>query len=269
VPVSQFEGKGMTHLNTEELITHLYGEGDKATHLEECAECAKAYAALKSDVAEMDFPEPPERDASYGVRVWASLAPLLVSYQSPRRIWVGGGLRRGFSFAVVCALLIACAFLGGRLWERKQTHSPTAIASNQKPRPVGEAAPPERIVVVVLSDHLDRSERLLMELKHANVDSTGLASPLRDEARTLLVANRICWQKAGSDDDPRLAPALERLNHLLEELANQSGSFNPVTLTRLQHDVNVDGLLFEVRVLRSGLPDRPTAATGHTKGDTI
>jgi hypothetical protein len=123
--------------------------------------------------------------------------------------------------------------------------------------------------VVVLSDHLDRSERLLVELKHANADSTGLTSPLRDEARILLVANRICRQKTGPDDDPRLAPALERLNHLLEELANQSGSFNPVTLTHLQNEVNVDSLLFEVRVLRSGLPERPTAATGQTKGDTL
>jgi hypothetical protein len=256
----------MTHLNTEELIAHLYGDDDKPKHLEDCAACARAFAALKSDMAEMSFPEPPERDASYGARKWASLAPLLVSYQAPRKTWLGGGLRRGFSFALACALLIACAFLGGRFWERKQTHP---IASNQKPLPLSESAPTERIVVVVLSDHLDRSERLLMELKHANVDSTALASPLRDEARTLLVANRICWQKAGSGDDPRLAAALERLNHLLEELANQSESSNPATLTRLQHDANVDGLLFEVRVLRSGLPERPTAATGHTKGDTI
>jgi hypothetical protein len=259
----------MTHLNAEEMIAHLYGEGDKAKHLESCAECAKAYAALKSDMAEMEFPEPPDRDDSYGARKWASLAPLLVSYQAPQQTWLGSPLRRAFSFAVVCALLIACAFLGGRLWERKQTSRSSDIASGQKPRPVEQTAPPERIVVVVLSDHLDRSERLLVELKHANAEGTGLASPLRDEARTLLVANRICRQKAGPDDDPRLAPALERLNQLLEELANQSDTPDPETLTRLQHDVNVDGLLFEVRVLRSGLPERPAAATSHTKGDTI
>jgi hypothetical protein len=42
-----------------------------------------------------------------------------------------------------------------------------------------------RVVVVVLSDHLDRSERLLVELKHADAENTALASPLRDEARSL------------------------------------------------------------------------------------
>jgi hypothetical protein len=43
---------------------------------------------------------------------------------------------------------------------------------------------------------------------------------------------------------------------------------NSATLTRLQNETNADRLLFEVRVLRSRLPDRQTAA-GHTKGDTI
>jgi hypothetical protein len=259
----------MTHLNAEELIAHLYGYSDKRKHLDDCPECSKAYAALKNDMAEMRFSEPPEPDAAYEARVWASLAPALVSYQKPQRAWLGSGWRRGLSFALAFALLIACAFLGGRLWERNQTHPTTGVAANQATQPVKQTGPPERIVVVVLSDHLDRSERLLVELKHASAESAGLASPLRDEARTLLVANRICQKKTSTDDDPRLASALERLNHLLEELANQSGDSNPEALTRLQKEINVDGLLFEVRVLRSGLPERPTAATGQNKGGTI
>jgi len=123
--------------------------------------------------------------------------------------------------------------------------------------------------VVVLSDHLDRSERLLVELKHADAESIETASPLRDEARSMLAANRICRQNARHQDDPRLATALDRLDHLLEELANQPGSLNAATLARLQTQANADGLLFEVRVLRSQLPDQQTAATGHTKGATI
>ena len=41
--------------------------------------------------------------------------------------------------------------------------------------------------------------------------------------------------------------ALDRLDHLLEELANQPGGFNVATLARLQNEINADGLLFEVR----------------------
>jgi hypothetical protein len=123
--------------------------------------------------------------------------------------------------------------------------------------------------VVVLSDHLDRSERLLVELKHADAESIEMASPLRDEARSMLAANRICRQNARQQDDPRLATALDRLDHLLEELANQPGGLNVATLARLQSQANADGLLFEVRVLRSQLPEQQAAATGHTKGGTI
>ena len=74
----------MTHLSEEEMIAQAYGEGDTAAakgHLEGCAECSNAYAALESDLAEMKFAEPPERDAFYGERVWASLSGSLRAYE--------------------------------------------------------------------------------------------------------------------------------------------------------------------------------------------
>jgi hypothetical protein len=73
----------MKHLSEEEMIAQAYGEGDKATvkrHLEGCAECSKAYTALQSDLAEMKFAEPPDLDAFYGERVWASLSGSLRAY---------------------------------------------------------------------------------------------------------------------------------------------------------------------------------------------
>jgi hypothetical protein len=261
----------MTHLSEEELIAQFYGEGDKATaegHLERCAECSEAYTALQSDLAEMKFAEPPDRDGFYGKRVWASLSGSLDAYEPRRRTWLGGGLWRGLSYAAACVLLLACTFIGGRLWERKQAQRTAEIHPGQKQQQIGPVPQGERVVVVVLSDHLDRSERLLVELKHADAEGTGTASLLPDEAQSLLAANRICRQNASQLDDPELATALRSLDHLLEELANQPGGLNSATLTRLQNETNADRLLFEVRVLRSRLPDRQTAA-GHTKGDTI
>jgi hypothetical protein len=262
----------MTHLSEEELIAHAYGEGETAAvkrHLEGCTECSNTYSAIKSDLAEMKFAEPPGRDAGYGEKVWASLSGSLPAYELATWNWLRGGLWRGLSYAAACALLLACTFAGGRLWERKQAQSIAKISSQKKEQQVAHVPQPGRVVVVVLSDHLDRSERLLVELKHADAENIEMASPLRDEARSMLAANRICRQNARQQDDPRLATALDRLDHLLEELANQPGSFNVATLSRLQSEANADGLLFEVRVLRSRLPDQQTAATGHTKGGTI
>jgi hypothetical protein len=262
----------MTHLSEEELIAQAYGEGDTAAgkrHLEDCAECSHNYTALQSDLAEMRFAQPPDRDAFYGEKVWASLSGSLRAYESAKWNGLRGAMWRGLSYAAACALLLAFAFVGGRLWERKQAQTTARISSQQKQQQVVHSHQPERVIVVVLSDHLERSERLLVQLKHADAGSIEMASPLRDEARNMLAANRICRKNARQHDDPELASALDRLDHLLEELANQPGGLNVATLERLRNQANADGLLFEVRVLRSRLPDQPAAATGHTKGGTI
>ena len=253
----------MNHLSEEQLIAHAYAEDDSNAvqqHLLACAECAKAYSALGSDLADIKFAEAPPRDSAYGHRVWESLAGSLPAYE-PRKSWFRRGLWPALSYAAAGIALVVCAFLGGRLWEHR--HAQTIAQNHVQQHEPTVQQPPQRIVVVVLSDHLDRSERLLVELKHA--EGGGVAFPLRDEARSLLPANRICRKNAKQDDDRALSTALDRLDHLLVELANQPDGLNSQTISRLQDEMNVDGLLFEVRVLRS----RQAASSTHPKGDTI
>jgi hypothetical protein len=252
----------MNHLSEEELIAHAYAEDDSHAvqqHLLACAECAKAYGALGSDLADMKFAEAPPRDAAYGQRVWQSLAGSLPAYES-RKSWFRGGLWPALSYAAA-GIALVCAFVGGRLWEHR--HAQTIAQNHVQQHEPSVPQLPQRVVVVVLSDHLDRSERLLVELKHA--EGGGVASPLRDEARSLLAANQICRKNAKQDDDRALSTALDRLDHLLVELANEPEGLNSQSVAKLQDEMNVDGLLFEVRVLRS----RQAASSMHPKGDTI
>jgi hypothetical protein len=262
----------MRHLTEDELVAHAYVEDETEAvqqHLERCAECARAYAAVRSDLDEMEFAAVPMRDGLRGKRVWESIADRLPEYETPKRRWfpgrMPGGLWRGLAVAA-CAVLLVFGFVAGRLWERKQGQPAQTIASNpaQQKQP-GAAHPQERVVVVVLSDHLDRTERLLMELKHADVSNAETVSPLRDEARTLLAANRICRKNTKQNDDPDLAAALERLDYLLAALANQPEGLDSAGIARLQEDMNSDRLLFEVRVLRS----RQAASTAQTKEGKI
>ena len=176
-------------------------------------------------------------------------------------------LWRGLSYAAACALLVACAFVGGRLWERRQAHM-TAVEHPQ-PAPQQAAHPPQRVVVVVLSDHLDRSERLLVELKHADAGSAEMVSPLRDEARSLLAANRICQKSAKKDRRSGARNRAGSAGSSAGGAGQPAGGLNSATITRLQDEMNADGLLFEVRVLRSRIPDQKAAATARTKGGTI
>jgi hypothetical protein len=251
----------MKHLTEEELIGQAYGEsaGGVALHLEACGECARGYAELKSDLAEFDRAEPPYRDEAYGERVWQSLSGSLPVYAAPRRRWFGVDPIRGLSYAAACAVLVALAFYAGRQWEIRKA---PVTASNNHPQTK------QPIVVVVLGDHLDRSERLLVELKHVDAGNTEMVSPLRDEARSLLNANHICRKNAEKADDPALEGALDHLDHLLTEIADQPGGLNAASITRIKNEMNRDGLLFEVRVLRSRARDQGPSGTTHLNGGT-
>jgi hypothetical protein len=171
-------------------------------------------------------------------------------------------MRWGLVYGAALALLVAGAFYSGRQWE--QQRKPPVTAVRQAPAPVKQ-----HVVVVVLSDHLDQSERLLVELKHAEPDSPEAASALSDQARNLLVANRICRQDVTGADDPALAKALDRLDRLLAEMASQPGGLDAAALARLQDEMNSESLLFQVRVLRSGISNRRKAGKTRLNGGAI
>ncbi len=252
----------MKHLTEEELIEHYYGEAaspaSTAQHLLECHICAEAYAALRQDLAAVKPSAVPARDAHYGEQVWQSLRNSLPVYEKQKRSWLNLNIRKSLSYATACALLVAVAFFAGRQWEHHRPQPPQLAGNNQPARP---------IVLVVMGDHLDRSERLLIELNHA--DSTAAASPVKAEASDLLSANRLYRESATRAGDPQLTAALDRLERVLVEIVNQPDGSSPAHLARLQKEMNTDGLLFEVRVLRSRIPDQQESGAVRTKGVSI
>jgi hypothetical protein len=256
--------KHMKHLNEAELIEHYYDESaspaDCERHLRACSDCARRYSELRRDLDGVKPLVPPARGEDYGEQVWQSIRGSLPVYQKPDRSWIR--LWRPLGWAAACALLIAVAFVAGRQWERKQTTS-IAVAPDPQAR--------QRVVVVVLGDHLDRSERLLVELNHA--DNGDISSmPLRSEARDLLANNRLVRQSAIRAGDLNVEASLDHLERLLVELANQPDAPSEADLNRLRHEMNTDGLLFDIRVLRSRVGSRPLEpqhAANATKGVSL
>lgn len=257
----------MKHLNEEELIEHYYGkdsrrrslgeDGDSsyaARHIATCAECKDNYNALQVDLFDLAGFDPPLRDSGYGQRVWQSIACVLPERPERRPLWMRPDLWRGLAYAAAAAVLLAATFYAGRVWEHTRTPVPVAKTAPSTPAP-------KAVVVVVMSDYLDRSERLLVELKHTDADDSVMLPPLRDEARNLLPAGRVCQREAEKSDDPELEEALNALDRLLTGLADQPGGLDPAAVMRLQKEMNASGLLFEVRVLRSRIP-----ATEQAKG---
>lgn len=238
----------MKHVNEEELIEHYYGAVNQEVedHLKECDECAHAYVALSGDLAAVKTPETPIRDAFYGEQVWRSISPSLPAYRRPGGSWLARNPWMSLGYAAACILIVLGAFLAGRMWEQQRPKTSAKHEGQSK----------QALILVVLGDHLDRSERLLVELKHADASNTDIISPMREEARSLLESNRSCRESVRPVDDPALAIALDHLGRLLAEIADQPAGLSESTITRLQSEMKDDGLLFEVRVLRSRVSDQ-------------
>lgn len=256
----------MSHFNEEALIEYHYGEsasaGEIARHLRECPDCARSYAAIVRDLAEINAPATPMRSAEYGRQVWDSIRGSLRAYPERRkRSWTSfltGQQWKGFAAAAACLLVIAAAFFAGRLWEHSSKRTADTASSN---------GGRERVVLLVVGDHLERSERLLVELRHADSEA-----PLQAEARELLADNRLYRESVRQSGDPTLAAALDHLERVLIEISNEPAGLTQAKLDELQKEMNTDGLLFEVRVLRSrvrGDVDRREAMPSKTRGVSI
>ncbi len=254
----------MKHLEEAELVEHYYEEsanmGESERHLKACPVCAKRYAELCRDLDRVAAPTPPARSQDYVEQIWHSIRASLPVYEKGKSSWMR--YYRPLGWAAACVLLVAVAFVAGRRWERKQTSS-VAVAVDPQAR--------QRVVIVFLGDHLDRSERLLVQLNHADGNDLP-ALPLRSEARELLASNRLVRQSAMQAGDLNVEGSLDRLERLLMELANEPDKLTEADLNRLRQEMNTDGLLFDIRVLRSRVhspgPEQQSAPTA-TKGVPI
>lgn len=240
----------MNHLTQEQLIEHYYRESAQPArierHLRECSTCADSYAELRSDLGAIKPIAAPARDTLHGERIWRSIRSSLPVYERKQQgFWHRFGPVKALSFATACTLLIAVALLAGRPWENSQRLPPMQTAANNPAH--------QFVVLFVLGDHLSRSERLLVALKHGeSAESTSL---VKAEARDLLSANRLYRESAAKEGYPAFAAALDRLERVLVEIANEPDDPGPARLAQLQEELNTNGLLFEVRVLRSRVQD--------------
>lgn len=229
------------HFTEEQLILHYYGEGDSA-HLEECQECRLRYQALQRVLNSVDVPVP-ERDADYEDQVWNRLAPKL----HVRRRWGWLAPRKLAAVAAMAALVIA-AFVTGRYLPRSGSEGSSAT--------VAQAPVRERVLVVAVGDHLERSQMVLVELANAEpkqkIDITGEQALAED----LLGTNRLYRQTAMATGETGLASLLEDLERVLVEIVHSPGEVSAAQLEDLRERIRSQGLIFKMRVVGSGLNER-------------
>jgi hypothetical protein len=254
----------VSHLTDEELVLHHFGEAEDpaaVAHLSECAACRAALEALRRDLEAVPVPEPPERGADYGAQVWARLRPLLeaapvVSFE-PARPRAGRREMRRVWAPIGLAASLVLAFLLGRHWP------------HEAPAPVSAAAR-ERILLVAVGDHLERSEMLLVELVNAGADGKPVdISTQQQYAEELVGANRLYRQTVVRAGEPGMASLLDELERLLVEVAHRPSSLSPSDLADIRSRIESRGLLFRVRVIETQVREKEKATTKTAAGTHV
>ena len=118
----------------------------------------------------------------------------------------------------------------------------------------------ERILLVAVGDHLERSQTVLLELVNAQPGQPLDVASERERAGDLVAENRLYRQTAARTGDTRVASVLDDLEPVLLEIAHGPGRLTPEELENLRQRIEGDGILFKVRVVGSTVRHREEKA---------
>jgi predicted anti-sigma-YlaC factor YlaD len=237
----------MKHLSEEQIVLHYYGDAEGEPeireHLAACSSCRDEFdrvKALLGSLAPVEVPDPP---AFYEEKTWLNLRDRLPQHAAHRRLWASPPR---WAIAGLTAVLIVAAFLAGRFWPRHEPATPAATV----------AANPQRVVLIAVGGHLQRSQMLLVEIMNADAKGTVNLSTEQQQARDLLDANHLYRASAQRDGDPQVARLLDQLGRVLAEIANGPSELSPADLQQIRGRIQSEGLLFKVRVVGSEVNSR-------------
>ncbi len=269
----------MTHAADDDLIALALGEAAPgaeaatAAHVESCAECRAALAEIRATLDATESMPVPERGDDYGSKVWASIEPALGTRHSAPgtaptfaadAATAGKPVTRHPAPGTRTWLALAAAVLlaAGAYWLGRQSVSP-APQQAQAPAPDGPAASTirERVMLAALGEHLDRTERTLVELVNSEPGQRVDISAEQQWARDLIEANRLYRQTAGGPASPALAQVLEDLEPVLLEIANSPSRITSEQFEALRTRIESRSLLFKVRVSGADVRARERALT--------
>jgi hypothetical protein len=254
----------MKHLSEEQVVLHCYGDAEDAgevdRHLGECPACREEFdrvQALLKQIEPTPIPEPPAifeekawlklRDRlprkAGGVRQWF-LAPPKTGAPDTSWFWAWWGGR--WAVAATVAILLVAAFLAGRFGPGRRPPEPNDA----------NAVNPQRVVLVAVGDHLERSQILLVEIMNTDAEGPVDLSSEQKQARDLLDANHLYRVSAQHTCDPQIGRLLDELGRVLTEIANSPSEVSASDLQQIRGRIQSDNLLFKVRVVGSEVNSR-------------
>lgn len=242
----------MRHLSDEELLLDLYGEGTAddrelvRAHLERCEACRALDQELRAVLAAVETTPITEPPSGFEREMWARIEPLLPVQGTWRTRWIGIVPR--LAVAASLAVLMVAAFAAGRVWERPVNRSPAGVADDQTTT--------ERVLRAEVEDHLERSQRMLVELVNADYEVGAPIGGDRARVADLVAAGRLYRRSAEQVGDTEIGGLLEDLERVLVEVANGPADIAPADLARLRQRIDDQDLVFRVRVVAREMRER-------------
>ncbi len=241
------------HVTDEELLLQYYGESSPADrarvsdHVAQCDACRTLDHELRAVLSLVDTAPLAEAPDGFERQMWARVQPHLGNQRSwtwrhwpaiPRLALAGG----------VAALIVA-AFLIGRF-------SGTPLGQATRDEVASAVDVRERLLQTEVGDHLERSQRVLVELVNADVP---LAQPFGGEqarAAELVAASRLYRRTAEESGDTGIRELLEDLERVLIEVANGPVDATPQELADLRARIDEQDLVFRLRVVAAEIRER-------------
>jgi len=240
----------MKHLSQEQIVLHYYGDAEDEQevqrHIGECSTCRDEFERVRLLLQRIGPTEVPEPGPFYEEKVWLRLRDRLPEKRFGFRQWLAAPPRWAVAGAVT--LLLVAAFVAGRFWPRHPV-----VPDIAKNPPVSHA---QRVVLVAVGDHLERSQMLLVEIMNTDAAGTVDLSSEQQQARDLLDANHLYRASAQQTGDPQVARVLDDLGRVLTEIADGPTELSAGDLQQIRGLIQSDNLLFKVRVVGSEVNSR-------------
>jgi hypothetical protein len=232
-----------------------------AAHIETCPDCALFVADVQQivrDASSLGPLTPPPH-------VWAGIKSHVDSRQSivdspeskvqsrPSSAWVK------FAWAAATAALVVMAFLTGRFVNLREQQSATQEAATSRLAVADQAMVRERVLLIAVGDHLERSQMVLVELSNAETRDELDISAERQLADDLVASNRLYRQTAQQMGQANVAGVLDELERVLVEVARGPSTVSMEQLADIQQRIESQGILFKVKVIGSEIRQQPVS----------
>lgn len=242
----------MTHCSDEELLLEYYGEASRhAEHRRTCAECDARFQELSATldtITKTVTLEPPERGEHYGLEVWQA-----IRHRLPERERTWHSLLTPQWGLAAAAVLLVVGFTAGRLWTGDAMPEPQSDVAAADAPPADDDAR-RRAMLLTVSDHFDRSDRVLAEIM--NAPEPDALSAQQQWAGDLVAASRLYRRNATAINEPAVAAVLEELERVLLDIVHQPPGATAADLEEIRRRIDSAALLFKVRVMSNELQYR-------------